>query len=451
MSDFQERLKAADPAAGPPYAHHDGEAMVSRIIAQHPARRRSVLRDFQLKMAGAVTVATLVTVGGIAAMDSAIPGLPVLALASAHNKSTDFAPSATGTMMRLYEEFHFSAGPDLSAAASTGPAYRLQFPSSGSAEVARVASIFKVAGSTVAPTSSNEAWTITDATGPSVTYDSYQGVPVWTYSSNTAGDAVSSPPASGGAVATSVPSHAALETVARGFLGQLGYGYAVSSPQFSAETGNSTSVGGTATTTIDWGTVSYNVVVDGMMTDQTVQFTIDSHNQVVSASGPAFSVASTLSYPLQSQVDGVAVLNAQQQSYFAGSGSSTSVPSGGGIVVPQPSGSSTGPTSPTSGSSGSSTGVTTPPGPPAGSITTPTDTPTPSGPPIVDVTLDAVNVTLGSFTLSDGSVWLLPVYTYTGRVPNSDGTSNWSTIAIDPAYVQLSDTSGVTPGGPIAY
>ncbi len=446
MSDFQERLKAADPAASAPYAHHDGEAMVSRIIALHPARRRSVLRDFQLKMAGAVTVATLVTVGGIAAMDSAIPGLPVLALASAHNKSTDFAPSATGTTMRLYEEFKFSAGPDLSAAASTGPAYKLQFPSSGSTEAARVASIFKVAGSTVAPTSSNEAWTITDATGPSVTYDSYQGVPVWTYSSSTASDAVSSPPASGGAGATSVPSHAALETVARGFLGQLGYGYAVSSPQFSAETGNSTSVGGTATTTIDWGTVSYNVVVDGMTTDQTVQFTIDSHDQVVSASGPAFSVASTLSYPLQSQVDGVAVLNAQQQSYFAGSGSS-----GGGIVVPQPSGSSTGPTSPTSGSSGSSTGVTTPPGPPAGSITTPTDTPTSSGPPIVDVTLDSVNVTLGSFTLSDGSVWLLPVYTYTGKVPTSDGTSNWSTIAIDPAYVQLSDKSGVTPGGPITY
>jgi hypothetical protein len=450
MSDFQERLTAADPAAGQAYAHHDDEAMVARIIAQNPVRRRNILRDFQLKVAGAVTVATLVTVGGIAAMESAIPGLPVLALASTHNGSTALTPSTADSMMRIYQEFNFTGGPGLSSTTSTGLAYKLQLPSSGSAEVARVASIFHVAGPVVGPSSNNEMWTITDTTGPNVTYASYQGVPMWTYSSDSLGVVVSPPPASGTPVATDVPNHATLEADAQGFLHQLGYGYGVGSPQFSSETGNATSAGGAVTTAIDWGTVSYGVVVDGMTTDLTVQFTIDSNNQVVSASGPAFSVASTFSYPLQSPVAGVKVLNAQQQSYFAGSGTSAGVASGGDTVVPQSSGSSSGTPTRISNPSGPSTGVSAPPGPPDTALTTPTDAPTSPGPPIVDVTLDSLSVSLGSYTLSDGSLWLLPVYNYAGNVPSADGTTSpgsWSTIAVDPVYVQLSDTLG----GPINY
>ena len=73
----------------------------------------------------------------------------------------------------------------------------------------------------------------------------------------------------------------------------------------------------------------------------------------------------------------------------------------------------------------------------------PTDTSvatSPAGPPIIDVTLDSVDVTLQSYTLTDGSVWLLPIYTYTGNVAPSDGTpyhGTWSTIAVDPAFVQV--------------
>jgi hypothetical protein len=273
---------------------------------------------------------------------------------------------------------------------------------------------------------------------------------MWTYSSDSLGVVVSPPPASGTPVATDVPNHATLEADAQGYLHQLGYGYSVGSPQFSSETGNATSAGGAVTTAIDWGTVSYSVVVDAMTTNQTVQFTIDSNNQVVSASGPAFNVASTFRYPLQSPVAGVTALNAQQQSYFAGSGTSKGVASGGDTVAPQSSGSSSGTPTPISDPSGSSTGASTPPGPPDTAVTTPTDAPTSSGPPIVDVTLDSVSVSLGSYMLSDGSVWLLPVYNYTGNVPSTDGTASpgsWSTIAVDPAYVKLSDA----PDGPINY
>ena len=72
------------------------------------------------------------------------------------------------------------------------------------------------------------------------------------------------------------------------------------------------------------------------------------------------------------------------------------------------------------------------------------------------MTLDSVSTTLSSYTLTDGSVWMLPLYNYSGTVTNSDGstyTGTWSTLAVDPSYVQLpvSSTGGSNPGGPILY
>ena len=47
MSDFEERLRAADPAAASSYEHPDTNAMISRIMARAPRARRHVLRSFQ--------------------------------------------------------------------------------------------------------------------------------------------------------------------------------------------------------------------------------------------------------------------------------------------------------------------------------------------------------------------------------------------------------------------
>ena len=71
MSDFDERLRAADPAAGMSYQHPNVDMMISRIEARAPLARRNVLRSFQLKMAGAATMAAVLTVGGIAALEGA--------------------------------------------------------------------------------------------------------------------------------------------------------------------------------------------------------------------------------------------------------------------------------------------------------------------------------------------------------------------------------------------
>ena len=58
--------------------------MISRIMARAPRERRHVLRSFQLRMAGSVAVAAALTVGGIAALEGASPGLAVFALAAPH-------------------------------------------------------------------------------------------------------------------------------------------------------------------------------------------------------------------------------------------------------------------------------------------------------------------------------------------------------------------------------
>jgi hypothetical protein len=85
MTDFEERLRAADPAATSSYVHPDANAMISRIMARAPRARRHVLRSFQLRMAGSVALAAALSVGGIAALDGASPSLAVFALAAPHS------------------------------------------------------------------------------------------------------------------------------------------------------------------------------------------------------------------------------------------------------------------------------------------------------------------------------------------------------------------------------
>jgi hypothetical protein len=143
-----------------------------------------------------------------------------------------------------------------------------------------------------------------------------------------------------------------------------------------------------------------------------------------------------VNYPLQSPAAGVEVLEAAQQSYFAANGAAGQSSGSSGSTPPLPGTT----TAPPSNSSGSSDTTTT----------------TPSGPPIVDVTLDAETISYQTYQLTDGSVWMLPIYNYTGLVDNADGTSytgTWSTIAVDPTYIQVSNSSsgGINPGGPILY
>jgi hypothetical protein len=444
MSDFNERLRAADPAAGTNYEMRDPNAVMARIMTPLPRVRHHVLRSFQLRMAGAVAMASLLTVGGIAALENAGPALQVFALSATSTHQSKGAAVKPGTiysaqvpksdMMRIYEEFNFTAGPGLSASAGSGAAYQLSFPTSGSAEDSRVAAIFGVSGAPVDVNSDGTQWSINNTNGDEVDYSNYGGVPAFNYNYFT--PASSSSVTSDGA-GGNVPSHSTLEGDVQNYLGQLGYGYQVANPSFSTET-NVTSSPGQADVTTYEESVDYSVVVDGMTTDQNVSFTVDQNNSIVSANGPAFNTMPVVQYPLQSPVAAVTVLEGQQQALFADGTNS------GGPVEPL--------TAPTT-TSPDGGGAVPPPTPAPGSDASTTTTP--SGPPIVNVTLDSDSVSLQSYVLTDNSVWLLPIYTFTGTVTNTDGstyTSTWSTIAVDPSYIQAPvSTGGINPGGPILY
>jgi hypothetical protein len=444
MNEFEDRLRAADPAAASSYEHPDTNAMISRIMSRSPRARRHVLRSFQLRMAGSVAVAAALTVGGIAALDGAAPSLSVFSLAAASKTnhpgfSANEARSPLvhlGGPMRILEDYDFSAGPDLSTDAGSGAAYELTLPTSASAEASRIAGIFNVSGSPVDVNSDGQDFTVTDPSGNFVEYETYDTVPQWSFSVAIP-DAPNTSSVTSDGTTVAMPSQSTVEGDVQNYLGQLGYNYQVTDPQF-ATSNNVVTSPGQPTVTTNQEQATFNVTVDGQMTDQYLDFTVDQNNNVISADGPAFTAAPVVNYPLQSPAAGVSVLEAQQESEFAADGSSSG---SGAALTPS---NSTGPVSPPASST------------PGENDTTTTDDTTTTTIPVVDVTLGSETVSYQTYQLTDGTVWMLPIYNYTGLVTNADGSSytgTWSTIAVDPTYIQVpaSSSGGINPGGPILY
>jgi hypothetical protein len=407
VSDFEDRLAALDPAAGQPYQHRDLDLLISRITSVTTPAKSRVWRNFQLKVASTLVASALVTTGAIAALQGS-SGLPVLALqstsgaASTPRAPSDFGPGASSAM-EIYAKFDFSVGPGLSSTTPTSDSYQLFIPSSASSEGSRIAAIFGITGAPVNSSDNSTDWTVTNASGSSLNYAN-SGVPEWSYSTNE----------SSNSSLNELPSRVALENDVQSYLGKLGFGYSVSTPVFGTTTTTNNNSTPSSSSTED---VTYSVDVDNVSTDQYVNFSVDAANQVVSASGPAFSVASTLNYPLQSFTSAVSALNAAQQSKYP---SASPIPntSTGGV------------------NSGSSTTTSTPP----------------SGPPIVDVTLNSASLTLAAYQLTDGSMWLLPVYSFAGVETSANGTissGNWYELALDPSYVQYG--ASVTRRGVVNY
>ena len=78
----------------------------------------------------------------------------------------------------------------------------------------------------------------------------------------------------------------------------------MTNPQFSTSN-NVVTAPGQPTVTTNEEQVTFNVTVDGQMTDQYFDFTVDQNYNVISADGPAFTAAPAVNYPLQSAAAGV--------------------------------------------------------------------------------------------------------------------------------------------------
>jgi hypothetical protein len=404
MSDFDDRLRALDPAADQPYHHPDLEGMITRITSQEVVAPSHVWRRFQLKMASALAASALVTVGAIAALQGAGTVLPLLALQSVGHGAVPGSLKPTYSTMEIRLKYHFTAGPELTSTTPVGLSYALIIPSDVSTEALRLAAVFGVTGTPLTISGGPSNATVTDPSGRSLNYES-SGLPQWYYSSTSPPVAPATASDTSNAV---LPSHATLENDIRDLLAKLDYGYGVSSPSFSTATISTTNANDSTPASTNTESVSYTVDVNGIATDQSIDFSVDVNNNLVYASGPAFSVASTSNYPLQSPTQGIAALNAAQQNASRSSSNASS-----------------------------------------------TTSTSPASPPIIEETLTTVTLSLATYQLTDGTSWLLPVYDYVGVTTNADGTtssSDWFELAVEPSYVQVSSNSpGVRTGGPITF
>lgn len=387
MNDSDERLRALDPAGGEVYAHHDPDAMISRIVREPRTTRGSAWRRFQYRVAGAVAASVVVIVAAIAALQGAGSNLAILSISSSSASGTHAvaqAPVAYGSSARpISQVFRLSVGPTLSGNAPSSPSYRLVIPASPAGEAARVAAIFAVGPSAAGVVASGTSWTVTSPSGRALNYQS-QGLPHWYFSATT--PKTSSATVSG-RVPGPLPTHEVLASDVRGFLAKLGYGYHLTSPDFFTSTTRATNQHATSVRTES---VVYTVAVGEVATNESLDFSVNATNHVVYASGPAFRVAATVDYPLQSPRAGVEALIAAQRSALT----KVASPSGSAATTPR----------------------------------------------TVRVTVDAATLTLAAYQLTGGTWWLLPYYQYSDVVTTKGVTAAsgpWSALAVDPHYARL--------------
>ena len=70
-----DRLRSADPVMNSSYHHADPAAMFARIVAQPRVAKVHFAQGLRLRVASAAAAAALVSVAGIAALQSAGPSL----------------------------------------------------------------------------------------------------------------------------------------------------------------------------------------------------------------------------------------------------------------------------------------------------------------------------------------------------------------------------------------
>jgi hypothetical protein len=385
MSDINDRLTALDPAAHDPYQARNLDEMISRIVASSPsgAARSAWWQRVQLRIAGTLILGTLIGAGTVAIVEGG-PSLAALAIQT--NVASHPGTFATENAAPSKEESDFVPAASLTSSSSSSPSespsFKLSTPKDSAHEANRLASVFDVVGTTY---HSSGDWTVVSSSGASLDYQTSGASPQWYYSSTTPKIA---PATASSSVHVAMPSHATLNEDGRAYLRHLGFDYAVASPVYSESTVSTTGANGVQRSQSQE-EVSYTVTVNGLHTDQTVSFTVNSHNALVYAQGPAFEVSSGTNYPLQSPRNGVNALNSIERAAFA---------------------------SPTAGAVAAS-------------------------PAIVHEKLIVASLSLATFQLKNGTSWLLPLYTYSGSVGQKSGPPTgrtWSVIAIEPSYVRLS-------------
>jgi hypothetical protein len=416
MIDEFDRLRSANPATSTTYEHGDLAAVARRAALPTPNAPTRFAQGFRLKIASAAMAATLLTSGGIVALESSSSPLPVLSLGAASSSTapkSESLPTSGGlsdskiaggsqSAMRIWGTYEFTASDSLSSAPSQAPVYRVSGVSDGESLVINLA---KTLG-------------VFDAAVDVRVTDGYGGMPMKWYEYATDNGSISVTVSEQGATtwyfsspAVVTPSDNSLNvnTLTKRELASWSNAV-IDSLRFDLSLGDATySIYG------DQGSVSYQVLVDGIVTDMSVSLGFNNEGAVLWANGTVATFDRMGNYPLISETAGVD--NLSTGSLYGGSPVAKSDDAAGWY-----------------GDSGELSS---------------TDTETVVVPPVIKVLITSATVHLSTQQLTDESVWLIPTFSYSGTTTNEDGTtmeSTWSTIAVDPDYLKVS----VRPS-PIVY
>jgi hypothetical protein len=461
-----ERLRSLDPANGATYRHGNQGAMLSRITATPRVAKVRVARGLRLRMGGAVAAASLVTVAGIAALSGAAPSLSVLAIGTHAPQSQSLGATATTTPNADMLPFRaaniqFVAGPDLTSGVSSAPSYDLSPVGDFASTSQQIANTLNVSGAVTGTPGPNGSWTIGDTSSSYVEFSSDTAELNWSFTNVLLADA-NEPlpplePGSSSAAGSSIAPVTITTGPAPATTPGIGDATALSSLQSELANLNVSGPFGTPSYSDDvasdgttWTTVTLPWSIGGPGSDFSFDATYDGSGTLVYADGTNVAVSVGASYPLLSEVAGVAALQSQQGSDGVGdvnpggpiisNSPPTTTPAGsdGSGSVSTTDATSSGSTTGTAGASSGDT-TTTSPGttPTTVPITSPSTVPTTV--PVQIETLDSVTIQYAEYTLSGDTEVLLPQYVYADQ-----NGEQWTVLAVDPAYVQLDPNQGGT-------
>ena len=184
--------------------------------------------------------------------------------------------------------------------------------------------------------------------------------------------------------------------------------------------------------------VTIPIVIDGEATDQSYDVAYGANDELENASGILATATPESAYPTISPSDVVSLLNEDHGFVFYGGIAPMDGLAPPAVTTPSTSGT---PSAGTTGSSEGSGAQSTTGSPTTSSPGSAVTTTTTSGPPVVDVDINAATMELGTYTLTDGTTWLLPTWDVSGPESGTTittaATYSANVIAVEAQYVHL--------------
>ncbi len=478
--DLGPRLRDSLSHGTAPELSTDLVTGASQRTPQNPTNLR---RSVQVAGGGVLLAAAVVTALVVSPGLGSAPLFTSAASSAAGGASSASVP-ASG-LMRIWADYHYHAGANLSTSGGNGDVYQLARTGSGSQRAAALATAFGLSGEPTKAGGSDPTWTVgsTDGTTPSLQI-TWSGSGDWWFNDPAAFPQVGcattdgasgsggSSTGSSGDIATpgpdpisppdcttaptgpnSAPTGADARSQAQKLFARTGLSVSVNDIKLVADTSQTSAIAyltvGGEKTALDW------------------EVTWSSTGKVASASGHTVTVVDRGSRATISEADAVQRLSDSRwygsagpkyQSAIrmyaadgAGAGTTTSTgsaPAPGAVASPPTAEPTAAPTDipsavPSPGPTDTPTDQPTavPTATPTDPATdAPTPEPTPTGPPIIDVTINKAEPTLLLMWDSKGGAWLVPGYAM--RVENGWWTS---VVSLVPGVIQLPPVPTVEP------